>query len=306
MIALLVAATAVMSVRSQKAEVGDPLAVTVKVAARPGAVCTIELPPSEPPAFTVEAGGQRLVQADAEGNATFTWRIVPWADGDTTIPPVTVEVGGIGSLRTEPVTIHAFNPLGADAKDQQPKDIRDIRPFPRRLPVWIFGALGFLAAAFLWFAMRRRAPAPPPKREVLQPVPPKVMTLGEWIEAVRRIAESPPRDPAELRAAHFTIAEAVRRFVEERWEIPASKQTTEEFLEGIARSTTFRGGGMSILPVVLEACDRVKWAGESAGAQDTLEVARLALDFFAASRASIRGLGGLDAGSAAPQKGVAP
>src|SRR5207253_10342191 len=109
-----------------------------------------------------------------------------------------------------------------------------------------------------------------------------------------------------IRAAHFTMAEAVRRFVEERWEIPASKQTTEEFLEEAAANDRFRGGGMSILPVVLEACDRVKWADDRVNAQDTLEVAKLALDFFAASRGAMRGFGDRPAAPPAPRAEEGP
>ena len=155
----------------------------------------------------------------------------------------------------------------------------------------------------LWLAVRRKKPAAASTLEPFRggPIAP---TLGDAIDAVRRIAEKPPRDHAGIREAHFIVAEAVRRFVEERWEVPASRQTTEEFLSAVAaRGDIGRfGPGTGMLPAILEACDRVKWAGDAVGPDDTAQLARTALELFAASRAAIRGLGGPDAGLAVERR----
>lgn len=292
----LLAATASASVRTDRVEVGEPVAVTVTVQSRPTALVQIRPPAAQPPAFTVESGGQRLQQATASGKTTFTWQFVPWTHGKLVLPPTEVEVDGIRGLRSNRIVLTAFNPLGKDAADAEPRDIRDIRPFPVRPPMLLYAMLGALIAAVAWWWMRpRETPQPqaPPPRPVAPAPSVRRETLAEMMERVRRLAEGPPRDPAGIRHAHFVIAEAVRRFVEERWDVPASRQTTEEFLAGVARENRFRGGGMNLLPVVLEACDRVKWADESVTPQETLEVARLALDIFAASRGAVhRGLGG--------------
>ncbi|HVO29259.1 MAG TPA: hypothetical protein VMV18_00915, partial [bacterium] len=103
------------------------------------------------------------------------------------------------------------------------------------------------------------------------------------------------------------------------WEVPASRQTTEEFLATIASRGATRpalvppvpsssiglggprlGQGLEMLPAVLEACDRVKWAGDAVGPDDTVQLAKTALEFFAASRAAIRGRGGSEAAAGAP------
>ena len=283
--AAIFAATAVASVRTPRVEVGDPVDVTVKVTARPGAMITLTPPASSPPLWEVDASGEpRMRPADLDGNATFTYRVIPYSPEPFRLPPATVEVAGTAILQSDPIALSPFNPLGRSAKDAPPPPIRSIRPFPRSDgPLWVWVAVGAFLGTAAWLLTRPKKTAAPPL------APPELAVLRasglpELMEAVQRIAADPPRERRAIQEAHFTIAEAVRRFVEERWEVPASRQTTEEFLAGIARSSRFRGGGMSFLPVVLEACDRVKWAGTPVSPQDTLEVARLTLDFFQASR----------------------
>lgn len=291
---LAAAASATATVRTPRVEVGEPVSVTVRVAARPNALVSIRPPASRPPSFTVEPAGQRLVQADSEGIAVFQWELVPYEHGAITVPPTAIEIGGVRGLESNAVALDAFNPVGPDAAKAAPKDIRGIREFPTRPSFLLLFIAGAVLAGIGWYLLKPKVSDPPPVETPARPrvLPPREDSLADAMERVRRIVADPPHEPRAIRDAHFVIAEAVRRFVEERWEVPATKQTTEEFLHAIARRGSFKGGGMSLLPVVLEACDRVKWAGDGAGRQDTLELARLALDFFAASRGSVRGLGG--------------
>lgn len=306
-LAIILAANATASVKSTSVEVGEPVPVTVKVAARANATVTLRPPPPNIPAYTVQAGGARMLQSDPNGLVELTFTVVPWEHGEIRIPPASVEIAGQGEVQTNAITLQAANPLGPEAAKAKLKDIRDIRPFPEEPRAWPFLLASVLAGALAAYFLLKSRKAP--EKPVLPVVLPRRRTersLAEWIDLVRKIAENPPRDAVATREAHFTIAEAVRRFVEERWDIPASKQTTEEFLQEAAAKDRFRGGGMSILPVVLEACDRVKWADDRVGAQGTLEVAKLALDFFAASRGALRGLGDEPASRSQQPGGGAP
>ncbi len=309
--AALFALTATASVRTTSVEVGEPVAVTVAVHARPGAIVTLRLPDPNLPALSVDDRGARMAQAGDDGEARFSFEVVPWVDREVTIPPATVEVGGIGSVRTNAVTLRPFNPAGTNAASAPVHDIRDIRPFPVRpsfLPWIVGGALLGLA----WILLRpKRAPAPvaglpQPEPVVADPGVP----LAAWVERVRRIADDPPREPGPLREAHFVIAEAVRRFVEERWEIPATRQTTEEFLRDVAEKTAWGSRGLSaprgiaMLPAVLEACDSVKWGSARVDASDAVTLARRALELFAASRNALSPpADGVPPGGAAPAPG---
>lgn len=309
--AILFAATAAASVKTAHVEVGEPVSITVRVTARPAAMVTIQPPPPHLPDYDVPVTQSRLVQTDATGIATYSFEIVPFNDHELDIPEIHVDVAGSGAALTNPLVLKPFNPLGEKAKDQKPADIRDIRAFPVRLPLWLLAVLGTGIAALMWALFRPKAPPKEAARAPRAKVAPRARTLADAIDEVRAIAANPPRDLEGIRHAHFVVAEAVRRYVEERWEVPASKQTTEEFLASVAARSIPRihrsgndiglggprlGMGMEMLPAVLEACDRVKWAGDAVGPDDTLQLARTALEFFAASRPATRGLGGPEAG----------
>jgi hypothetical protein len=98
---------------------------------------------------------------------------------------------------------------------------------------------------------------------------------NEWaIAELERLRASPTSPRTSLEAA-----EIVRRFVELRFAIPATRRTTQEFLKALAEDARIPRAGQNGLRLLLESCDRAKfarWAGES---QEGAKAINLVEDF---------------------------
>ncbi len=101
-----------------------------------------------------------------------------------------------------------------------------------------------LAAVGCWIGLRPRRPRqPPPERWALQ-------ELG-------RLDASAPADPA---AYHTALSDVVRRYLADRFGLPATRQTTAEFLEAVRRSGRLADEQQALLSDFLERCDLAKFA----------------------------------------------
>jgi hypothetical protein len=133
-------------------------------------------------------------------------------------------------------------------------DIRPIRP-PVAVPdpwPWILGGtamlflLGFVAAGLiLWFTRQKRRAIPPP-------VPPHVRARLKLDAALSVI-----HDP---RAFAIAVSDAVRWYLEERFQLRAPERTTEEFLRDLQRTSALDASQKSSLGEFLEQCDLLKFA----------------------------------------------
>lgn len=133
----------------------------------------------------------------------------------------------------------------------------DIRPIKPPVPVpnpwaWAFWIGGFLvagaliAAALLWARARQR------RRAMVPPVPPHVRARQKIDAALQLIG-----DP---RAFCIAVSDAVRVYLEERFDLRAPERTTEEFLRDLQRTPVLTESQKSSLATFLEQCDLVKFA----------------------------------------------
>ena len=115
------------------------------------------------------------------------------------------------------------------ASDRGEPVLADELPVPSKTRLWWYLAAGaaLLAAAvvLVWCFRRHReaAAAPPPVWERAEN---ELLTLEEAVRA-RRIAPPP---------AFVQLTEVVRRYLEERYALPARARTTDEFLDFLRRS----------------------------------------------------------------------
>lgn len=145
-------------------------------------------------------------------------------------------------------------PPGPPSTVAMTNDIRPIKP-PVPVPnpwVWVFWGTGILlfaavvaVALILWRRARARAAITPP-------VPPHVRARQRIDAALLLIG-----DP---RAFCIAVSDAVRVYLEERFNLRAPERTTEEFLRDLGKTTVLTAEQKASLAAFLEQCDLVKFA----------------------------------------------
>jgi len=133
-------------------------------------------------------------------------------------------------------------------------DIRPIKP-PVAVPnpwAWVFWVGGILlalaviaAVVGLWLATRKR-------RAIAPPVPPHIRARQKLDAALQLIG-----DP---RAFCIAVSDAVRVYLEERFNLRAPERTTEEFLRDLQKTLALTQQQKASLATFLEQCDLVKFA----------------------------------------------
>jgi hypothetical protein len=132
------------------------------------------------------------------------------------------------------------------------EDIRDIRGPKYLLPDWVLPALiagavllGLVAYGLWRWRRRQRAPVLLPYELALQ-----------RLEEIRSLMR-----PARAREFSTAISDVIRSYIEQRFHVTATRQTTEEFLRDLLQSPDASlAQHQSLLGEFLHQCDFVKFA----------------------------------------------
>jgi len=118
-----------------------------------------------------------------------------------------------------------------------------------------FVALSLLGVVIWWFARRRKLPLPPKL--------PRDIALEE-IERIRHEIET-------VSAYEFSIrvSDIMRRYVTRQYGLPATRQTSIEFLTALAKASPFSTDEKSLLEDFLSRCDLIKFARYEATSADS-------------------------------------
>ncbi len=163
---------ATVTVKPERATVGDPVIVTARVSAPAGSV--IEFPSVVNAGESVEALDPRIVHTRTGGNEVVseaTWRLVAWDTGAHALPiaDATVTVGGVLTrvpLPTMVLTIESVLP--ADTSKRTPRPLRDViaiqAPWWDRWSQYLVPLLVLALGWAIWKRNRKERPAPPTAR----------------------------------------------------------------------------------------------------------------------------------------------
>jgi hypothetical protein len=168
---------------------------------------------------------------------------------------------------------YAFLPVGLLAQVKLPENWRpnaspyDI-PF---LPLWaviVLSVLATLAIVGLVWWLRRRW-----KKAAAPPTPPRQMALDSLQNLQPQIESEAPGD--------FTVevASVLRRFVVGQYGIPATRQTSQEFLQSLTQSAAFSEEDQALLKSFLEKSDLIEFAKFQATQVDNRELWEKARQF---------------------------
>jgi hypothetical protein len=132
---------------------------------------------------------------------------------------------------------------------------------------WVVGGLAVLVLGLV-AVRRRRRPAGP---------------LLPHQAALALLQNTPPPPATEVRSYHAVLADTLRVYLRDRFEIPAPYLTTPDVLAAVEAHPGIDPAGRELLRQVLERCDRVKFAGVALSAEEAHESAQWARQFIQAT-----------------------
>jgi hypothetical protein len=128
------------------------------------------------------------------------------------------------------------------------------------LPPWLVFVIAFvvllLVGLVVWWFARRRKPELPPKL-------PREIALGE-LEQIRREIEKMSPYQFSIR-----VSDILRQYVTQQYGLPATRQTSIEFLTAAAKAPSFSADEKSLLEDFLNRCDLIKFAKYEATTSDS-------------------------------------
>ncbi len=139
------------------------------------------------------------------------------------------------------------------------------------LPLWAIITLTVLATligvALIWWLQKRwkKAHTPPPQ--------PRQAAL-ESLNALQPHIETDA--PSEFTVE---VASVLRRFVVGQYGIPATRQTSQEFLQSLAQSAAFSESDQSLLKSFLDKSDLIEFAKFQATSEDNRDLWKKAREF---------------------------
>jgi hypothetical protein len=163
----------------------------------------------------------------------------------------------VGTAGTGAILIEAARRAGEEGAGEQ--ELHDLKPVAAPDPdprAWIAAGIAATTLAILGFLLwRRRSPG-----EVL---PPPLPADRQALLELAGLAELDLADPANHPTVAYEVSAVLRRYLEARFAFAAAKMTTTEVLRSMPTNLAQQRAVPSAIQEVLEASDRVKFAGES-------------------------------------------
>ena len=239
-----------------------------------------------PPAETVDLSPFRvraIERVAGEGHPGYVLYLVPLAPGDLQVPPVALTVAGpegaSATIETSPVPVRVESNLPPGEEAPEPEDPERAGPpipgtepeaaamkpkleAPRDwVPLIIAVALFLLAAIGGFFLLRKLRELRRPPEEKAAPVA-KQPLRPAWetaLEELDRIAAADFVEKGEVDRQYVEVTETLRRYLEERYGIPALESTTEDLIELLRPAPLPSDVASRVLSLLREA-DLVKFA----------------------------------------------
>jgi hypothetical protein len=132
---------------------------------------------------------------------------------------------------------------------------------------WLFAALPVLGGLAFLVLRRRPRPAPEPSaREVI-------------LRHLAQLAALPVATAQDVERLHSRLSDVLRKYLEQRFELPATRRTTAEFVEALAKAAPLPEAQQELLNGILLRCDLAKFAGLTPAAEECRRTVMQVSDF---------------------------
>ena len=220
------------------------------------------------------------------------YRLEPILSGEYTISPLTFTFTERSAddpaveprsyeLVTDAITLEVTSLLDEDRDDLTLADIKNVVPLARRYNftwAWIVAAVLALALALLiWFL--RRIPAAAMLKRIFKPAHELAYQKLRQLEQEDLVAAG------RMKELYSRVSGILRHYIEDRFQIRAPEQTTEEFLAETRSTDHLSGTQAQMLHKFLSHCDQVKFARYAPSIEETDKTFTLTRDFIDATRA---------------------
>lgn len=196
---------------------------------------------------------------------SYQYRLEPLELGPCEIPALTFHFerketpeensAAAGTLTTEPVWIEVITSLPADPNAFAIADIDEVVEMKANY-FWLWTALGvaFLLGIGIWIGVLIR----PPKTTEIRRVYKSAHAIA--FERLKAIAAENLVEQGRIKEFYEKLSTCLRHYIENRFQLRAPEQTTEEFLEQLKTSDALRLEHKQQLQKFLEHSDLVKFA----------------------------------------------
>ncbi len=206
------------------------------------------------------------------------FRLTSFDSGKHRIPPMHFRING-DSISTDPLFLDVRTvELGENKK---PKPIKDIRRFPYTWSAWFrdhwpwfaVGGTALLVALllFLYYRKRKRAPGEHPE-------PPPRPAHEIALEHLRSLEAEKAWQEKDPKAFYTELTDTLRRYLEERYRVPALESTTARILHELA-FTDIDDEGKALLRRLLKRSDMVKFAKQKTTSEERETSLKEAISF---------------------------
>ena len=202
-----------------------------------------------------------VLTADNKTRRSRSYVLEPFLSGDYTIPPMTFRFRKTDEtedheMATEELAVKVVSLLPENLAELKIHEIGDPVALPREPKRWLWavltaiGLLVLVAGLIVWLRRRRQPVALPP------PTPPHEIAFALLQELVgEQLIEN-----GKIKLFYQRISGILRNYIENRFNLSAPEQTTEEFLYSLQGDQRLPENHKQLLDQFLHHCDRVKFA----------------------------------------------
>jgi len=161
-------------------------------------------------------------------------------------------------IETEEITVHVTSLLPENFEQMTLHDIKPPENLPLSNHLWLWAGIISVVAllsglcVFVVFLKRKKNG----DDLIVNKIPAHLQAFDE----LNALVSENLVEKGDIKAFYQKISDIVRRYIENRFNINAPEQTTEEFLSGIQSRNDFNDNYKALLKNFLTHCDLVKFA----------------------------------------------